>query len=83
MPDFEDWFLENKAWSLTQHKLMKSCKRAYYYKYIGSFLKSSPDLNIPELKRLKKLNSKYVIQGTRITIIPIFNNSINTNTPFF
>ena len=66
MPNFEDWFFKFNSWSFSRHQLMNFCKRAYYYRYIGGALKYSPVLDVPKIKRLKKLKSKFVIQGTLI-----------------
>jgi CRISPR/Cas system-associated exonuclease Cas4 (RecB family) len=67
MQNFEDWFEKFNAWSFSGHQLLNRCKRAYYYQHIASALKSSPDLDISKIKRLKKdLRSKYVIQGSLV-----------------
>jgi len=66
MANLEDWFFKYNAWSFSKHRLWNLCKRAFYYRYIGTALKKSSDLDIFKLKRLKDLNSKYVLQGSLI-----------------
>jgi CRISPR/Cas system-associated exonuclease Cas4 (RecB family) len=66
MPNFEDWFYKFNAWSFSRHQLMNFCKRAYYYRHIGGALKHSPVLDVPKIKSLKRLKSKFVLQGTLI-----------------
>ena len=66
MVELLSWFHRYNAWSFTRHRLWNSCKRAYYYRYIGSALRESDDLNINLLKKLKKLNSRNVLKGTII-----------------
>jgi CRISPR/Cas system-associated exonuclease Cas4 (RecB family) len=66
MQNLEDWFFKFNSWSFSRHQLLNYCKRAYYYRYIGSALKSSKVLDIEKIKRLKGLDSKFVIQGKLI-----------------
>jgi len=63
MQNLEDWFFKFNSWSFSRHQLLNYCKRAYYYRYIGSALKSSTVFDISKIKRLKGLNSKFVVQG--------------------
>ena len=63
MQNLEDWFFKFNSWSFSRHQLLNYCKRAYYYRYIGSALKSSKVLDVEKIKRLKGLKSKYVLQG--------------------
>lgn len=63
MTRLQDWFYKYNAWSFTRHRLWGGCKRAYYYRYIGPALHSSPDFSVYRLKQLKKLDSKFVLQG--------------------
>jgi CRISPR/Cas system-associated exonuclease Cas4 (RecB family) len=66
LSNFEDWFYKFNAWSFSRHQLLNFCNRAYYYRYIAGALKYSPVLNVPKIKRLKSLKSKFVLQGTLI-----------------
>jgi len=66
MANLEDWFFKFNMWSFSKHQLLNYCNRAYYYRYIGTALKSSPDFDVSKIKRLKGLNSKYVIQGSLV-----------------
>jgi CRISPR/Cas system-associated exonuclease Cas4 (RecB family) len=66
MPNFEPWFYKYNAWSYSKHRLFALCKRSYYFRYIGTALKGSKDFDIPKLKRLKDLNSKYALEGLLI-----------------
>ncbi len=63
MVNLENWFFKYNAWSFSKHRLWNLCKRSYYYRYIGTALKESSTYDIYRLKRLKDLNSKYVLQG--------------------
>ena len=66
MPNIEDWFFKFNSWSFSRHQLLNYCNRAYYYRYIGSALKFSPAFDVLKIKRLKGLNSKYVLQGSLV-----------------
>jgi CRISPR/Cas system-associated exonuclease Cas4 (RecB family) len=66
MAELEDYFFKYNAWSFSKHRLWNLCKRAFYYRYIGTALKQSSSLDIYKLKRLKDLNSKFVLQGSLI-----------------
>lgn len=66
MQNLEDWFFKFNTWSFSRHQLLNYCNRAYYYRYIGSALKSSKILDVEKIKRLKGLKSKYVLQGILI-----------------
>jgi CRISPR/Cas system-associated exonuclease Cas4 (RecB family) len=66
MANLEDWFFRYNAWSFSKHRLWILCKRAYYYRYIGTALKQSSIFDIYKLKQLKNLNSKFVLQGSLI-----------------
>ena len=63
MVELSSWFHRYNAWSFTRHRLWNSCRRAYYYRYIGSALKRSDDVDIDELKRLKKLSPRMTLKG--------------------
>jgi len=63
MQNLEDWFFKFNSWSFSRHQLLNYCKRAYYYRYIGSALKSSKVPDVEKIKRLNGLKSKYVLQG--------------------
>jgi CRISPR/Cas system-associated exonuclease Cas4 (RecB family) len=63
MQNLEDWFFKFNSWSFSRHQLLNYCKRAYYYRYIGSASKSSKVLDVEKIKRLKGLKSKFVVQG--------------------
>lgn len=66
MKKLEDWFYRYNAWSFSKHRLWGLCKRAYYYRYIGTALKESEELDIEKLKMLKNLNSRFALQGKLI-----------------
>lgn len=66
MVKLQNWFYKYNAWSFTKHRLWKDCKLAYYFSYIGTALINSQTLNIYQLKKLKKLDSRFVIQGKLI-----------------
>jgi len=72
--ELEDWFYRYNVWSYTKHRLWGICKRAYYYRYIGPALKNAGSLNTQKLKRLKKLNSRFALQG--ILIHEVIENKI-------
>ncbi|MDY6965564.1 MAG: PD-(D/E)XK nuclease family protein [Halobacteriota archaeon] len=63
MVELESWFYKYNAWSFSKHRMWKSCKLAYYYRYIGTALKSSKDIDVMVLKRLKDLKNKFAVQG--------------------
>lgn len=63
MVELENWFYRYNAWSFSKHRLRDSCKLAYYYRYIGTALKSSDEIDIMNLKKLKDLKSRNAIQG--------------------
>ena len=44
----EDWYHRYNGWSFSKHRLWNLCKRAYYYRYIGTALKESKDLDTTE-----------------------------------
>jgi CRISPR/Cas system-associated exonuclease Cas4 (RecB family) len=62
----QNWFYKYNAWSFTKHRLWKECKLAYYYQYIGRALQNPTSFNVYELKRLKDLDSRFVLQGKLI-----------------
>jgi CRISPR/Cas system-associated exonuclease Cas4 (RecB family) len=66
MTELENWFFNYNFWSFSKHRLWNLCKRSFYYQYIGTALKQSSNLEIYKLKRLKELNSKFVLQGSLI-----------------
>lgn len=66
MVTLESWFFRYNAWSFSKHRLWNLCKRSYYYRYIGTALRESPNFDIYLLKRLKDVNSKFVLQGSLI-----------------
>jgi CRISPR/Cas system-associated exonuclease Cas4 (RecB family) len=66
MTNLQSWFFKYNAWSFTKHRLWRQCRRAYYYRYIGTALQSSKEFNIAHLKSLKDLDSKSVLQGKLI-----------------
>lgn len=66
MVRLQHWFYKYNAWSFTRHRLWKDCKLAYYFSYIGTALTASSTININQLKKLKKLDSRFVIQGKLI-----------------
>lgn len=66
MVELEDWYYKYLNWSFTRHRLWESCKRAYYYRYIGTALKKPDNLDVTKLKRLKNLNPKFMLQGKLI-----------------
>ncbi|MHA2064607.1 MAG: RecB family exonuclease [Candidatus Thorarchaeota archaeon] len=66
MVELEKWYYKYLGWSFTKHRLWGLCKRAYYYRYIGTAMKESDDFDISKLKRLKSLDSKFVLQGKLI-----------------
>lgn len=63
MTKLQGWFYRYNAWSFTKHRLWGQCKRAYYYRYIGTALQRSTDFSIARLKQLKDLDSKLFLQG--------------------
>ena len=66
MKELEDWYYRYNAWSFSKHRLWNLCKRAYYYRYIGTALRNSKEVNIQKLKKLKNLNSRFSLQGKLI-----------------
>jgi CRISPR/Cas system-associated exonuclease Cas4 (RecB family) len=66
MVKLENWFFKYNAWSFSKYRLWNLCKRSFYYRYIGTALRESPNFDIYQLKRLKNINSKYVLQGSLI-----------------
>jgi CRISPR/Cas system-associated exonuclease Cas4 (RecB family) len=66
MVELEDWYYRYNAWSFSKHRLWSLCKRAYYYRYIGTAMKESEELDIPKLKRLKDLDPRFALQGKLI-----------------
>jgi CRISPR/Cas system-associated exonuclease Cas4 (RecB family) len=66
MVNLENWFFKYNAWSFSKHRLWNQCKRSYYYRYIGTALRESPNFDVNKLKRLKVINSKNVLQGSLI-----------------
>lgn len=63
MAKLRNWFHKYNTWSFTKHTLWKQCKRAYYYRYIGTALWDSDEFDVDELKQLKNLDGKHVIKG--------------------
>ncbi len=63
MIKLQSWFYKYNAWSFTKHRLWGQCKLAYYLSYIGTALQESRDFNVSKLKELKKLDSRFVLQG--------------------
>ena len=66
MVELENWFYKYNAWSFSKHRLWGLCKRAYYYRYIGTAMKESEDLDILKLKRLKDIDPRFALQGKLI-----------------
>jgi len=66
MAKLQGWFHKYNAWSFTKHRLWGQCKLAYYFSYIGTALENSTDYDVKELKNLKDLDSKFVVQGKLI-----------------
>lgn len=66
MAQLQDWFYKYNAWSFTKHRLWRQCKRAYYYQYIARALKKTSYSERQELKHLKGLDSRFVLQGKLI-----------------
>ncbi|MEA1993661.1 MAG: PD-(D/E)XK nuclease family protein [Euryarchaeota archaeon] len=66
MTKLENWFYRYNAWSFSKHRLWGLCKRAYYYRYIGTALRESEELDIEKLKMLKNLNSRFALRGKLI-----------------
>lgn len=63
MTRLQDWFYKYNAWSFTKHNLWRQCKRAYYYQYIGPALQNIKYSERQQLKQLKRLDSRFVLQG--------------------
>ncbi len=61
--NLEPWFFKYNSWSYSKHRLWDLCKRHYYYQHIGPALKESENVDVSRLKRLKKLTSKYALEG--------------------
>jgi len=66
MVELEDWFYKYNAWSFSKHQLWGKCKRAYYYRYIGTAMKKSEGLDTLRLKKLKDLEPRFALQGKLI-----------------
>jgi len=62
----EDWFFNYNFWSFSKHRSWYLCKRYFYYRYIAPALRQSSNFEIFKIKRLKDLNSKFVLQGSLI-----------------
>jgi CRISPR/Cas system-associated exonuclease Cas4 (RecB family) len=63
MVQLQGWFYKYNAWSFTKHRLWQECKLAYYYHYIARALQSPTNISVYKLKRLKGLDSRFVLQG--------------------
>ena len=63
MPELEDWFEQYNGWSFSKHNLWNTCKLAFYYRYIGTALKVSDNIDIKKLKELKELSGKHMLKG--------------------
>lgn len=63
MAKLQSWFSKYNAWSYTKHRLWGTCKRAYYFNYIGAALEWPTEIDVAKLKSLKKLDSRFVVQG--------------------
>lgn len=63
MVKLQSWFYKYNAWSFTKHRLWQDCRLAYYFSYIGTALNYPQIVKTNELKRLKKLDSRFIIQG--------------------
>ena len=63
MVRLQGWFQKYNAWSYTKHRLWNDCKRAYYFNYIGAALQDSIDIDVAEIKKLKKLDGRFIVQG--------------------
>jgi len=62
--ELENWFYIYNNWSFTKHHLWNQCKRAYYYNYICPALKAPVNIDISEIKKLKKdLTSRSALMG--------------------
>jgi CRISPR/Cas system-associated exonuclease Cas4 (RecB family) len=72
--ELESWFIKYNAWSFSKHRMWKLCKLAYYYRYIGTALKSSKDIDVMALKRLKDLKNRFAVQG--IVIHEVLENQM-------
>jgi hypothetical protein len=66
MQNLENWFLRYHAWSFSRDLLSGLCKRSLYYRYIGTALRKSKDVDTYTLKQMKNLNSKYALEGMLI-----------------
>jgi CRISPR/Cas system-associated exonuclease Cas4 (RecB family) len=66
MAELESWFYNYNFWSFSKHRLWNLCKRYFFYRYIAIALKQSSKFDVYKIKRLKDLNSKYVLQGSLI-----------------
>jgi hypothetical protein len=65
--ELENWFYNYNNWSFTKHQLWNQCKRAYYYNYIFPALKGPANIDISEIKKLKKdLTSRSALMGLLI-----------------
>ena len=78
MVELEDWYHRYNGWSFSKHRLWNLCKRAYYYRYIGTALKKSKDLDISRLKKLKELNTRFALQG--LLIHEVLENQIGQHS---
>lgn len=61
MVKLQGWFQKYNSWSYTKHRQWLDCKRAYYYNYVGYAIEGSSQTEL--IKKLKKLDGRFVIQG--------------------
>ena len=71
-------FYDYNGWSFSKYQLWNKCKKAYYFQYIGGYVKGPLPFDSSNLYRLKKdLTPKVFLQGQ--IIHKVIANQINQN----
>ncbi len=63
MPELEDWFHRYNKWSFSKHRLWNECRRQYWYRYIGTALRTSDEVDVARLKALRGLTPRAALEG--------------------
>ena len=63
MVELEDWFHKYNRWSFSKHRLWDECRRQYWYRYIGTALRTADDVDVARLKALRGLTPRAALEG--------------------
>lgn len=63
MVELEGWFHRYNKWSFSKHRLWNECRRQYWYRYIGTAMRTSDDVDVARLKAMRGLTPRAALEG--------------------